>query len=552
MNDAARGQDRPAIQLAPPAAVPKTRFGRRYRYLLGTFALASSGDGFSYGAVPLLAVVVDPRPLAVSAVIAADSLPWLLLALPAGSFADRLERGRVMAIVNASRGLLLAAMATLVAFRSMGLALLILFVVANGSARAVYYSAAQAALPELVPAAALGRANGQWTGTESATEHLAGPILGALAFGVARALPFVADASVVGASGLALFRLRTKRRPSHLVEGSTLDGLRRLWSDHRLRVLVCLVAALSGLQGLVAGVLVLVATRDWGVHAELYGVFVAAGAAGNIPGALVADRLRVRLGSAPLLLCAAVVSGIAYVVMAVAHTWLLAGAAFALVGFAVAAGSVVAISLRQLLTPAELMGRVGSAWRGIVWGAAPVGALAAGVLALLGGLRLPLIAAGVAQCVIAASLARPLIRNLRGLEPAAAAASVAAGEIPPGVLPVPGAPHANGVARATATEQSNGVAPAAAGGQSNRAALATATEQPHGVAPAGAEGQSNGVAPATATEQPHGVAPAGAEGQSNGVALATATEQPHGVAPAGAEGQSNGVAPVIRRAPPLP
>ena len=73
--------------------------------------------------------------------------------------------------------------------------------------------------------------------------------------------------------------------------------------------------------------------------------------------------------------------------------------AFALVGFAVGVGSVVAISLRQRLTPAEVMGRVGAASRGIVWGAAPVGALVAGSLAALAGLRLPLVLAGVLQCV---------------------------------------------------------------------------------------------------------------------------------------------------------
>lgn len=400
-----------------PAVEPGKRLGRRYRYLLGTFALASSGDGFAYGAVPLLAVVVDPRPLAVSAVIAADSLPWLLLALPAGHFADRFERGRLMAAVNGSRGILLAAMAALVAFRSMGLALLILFVLANGSARAVYYSAAQATLPELIEPSGLGRANGQWTGTEAATEHLAGPIVGALAFGVARALPFVADASAVGASGLALMRLRTKPRSVNSLDTSMLEGFRRLFRDRRLRVLVSLVAALSGFQGLAAGVLVLVATRDWGVRLDLYGVFVAAGAVGNIPGALFAERMRARLGSARLLLCAAVLSGVAYLLMAFAHSWLLAGAAFALGGFAVAAGGVIAISLRQLLTPDELMGRVGSAWRGLIWGAAPIGALAAGVVATIGGLRMPLVIAGAAQCLAAALLGRALIRHLAGIEP---------------------------------------------------------------------------------------------------------------------------------------
>ena len=59
----------------------RRRFGRPFARLWVGFTLASSGDGFAYGAVPLLAVVVNPHPLAVSSVIAADSLPWLLLAL---------------------------------------------------------------------------------------------------------------------------------------------------------------------------------------------------------------------------------------------------------------------------------------------------------------------------------------------------------------------------------------------------------------------------------------------------------------------------------------
>ena len=73
---------------------------------------------------------------------------------------------------------------------------------------------------------------------------------------------------------------------------------------------------------------------------------------------------------------------------------------------------MIAVSLRQLLTPDEVMGRVGAAWRGIVWGAAPVGALGAGGLALLGGSRLPLILAGGAQCLVALLLAKPLRRHV--------------------------------------------------------------------------------------------------------------------------------------------
>ena len=159
--------------------------------------------------------------------------------------------------------------------------------------------------------------------------------------------------------------------------------------------------------------LVLLATTEWGIRQGAYGIFLAAGAVGALFGSVIADPPVRRFSSAHTLIAAAIVSGVGYLLMASARSWVLAGPAFALVGLAVGTGSVVAISLRQRLTPDDLMGRVGGAWRGIVWGAAPVGALAAGTLAAIGGLRLPLVLAGILQCVVAIVLARPLFRSLR-------------------------------------------------------------------------------------------------------------------------------------------
>ena len=135
-------------------------------------------------------------------------------------------------------------------------------------------------------------------------------------------------------------------------------------------------------------------------------------------GSAVADAQVRRFGSVRALIGATVISGIGYLFMASAHNWVVAGPAFALVGVAVAVITVVAVSLRQRLTPAHLMGRVGGAWRGIVWGAAPVGALAAGSVATIWGLRLPLILAGSLQVVVALLFARPLTRIIRGVTPA--------------------------------------------------------------------------------------------------------------------------------------
>ena len=372
-----------------------------------------------YGAMPLLAVVVDPRPLAVSAVVAADNLPWLLMALPAGHVADHFERGRVSALANLALG------RCNVRRRGIdrdpdriSLALLLVLVLVNASCRAVYFSSSQAMVPGLVDSRDLEQANGILTGTEACGENLAGPIIGTTLFAAAKSLPFVADGIALVASSIPFVGFRSKAPPEEVEASSTSmwEGVRLLLRDHRLRVLLLMVMSLSGLQGMESGVLVLLATTEWGVREGAYGFFLAAGAVGALIGSILADGIVRRLRGARTLIAAAVLSGLGYLVMAAAKSWVLAAPAYAIVCLAIGAGSVVSVSLRQRLTPDDLMGRVGSAWRGIIWGAVPVGALAAGALATVGGLSTPLLLAGILQCAVALVLARPLLRHLRESE----------------------------------------------------------------------------------------------------------------------------------------
>lgn len=257
------------------------------------------------------------------------------------------------------------------------------------------------------------QANGLLSGTEAATEQLAGPALGSVLFAVGPSIPFFTDCVALVSSTFSFTRLRSKSpRQATTSRRSVWEGFRYLFADRRLRVLLAIVSSLALLQGMESGVLVLLATEKWGIRPALYGLFLAIGAAGNLFGSLVSARLVARFGSAPILLAAAVLSGIGYLIMASASNWLLATPAFVMVGFAIAAGSVVAISLRQRFTPPELMGRVGGAWRGVTWGATPIGALAAGGLAALGSLRLPLLLAGILQILVALVFARLLLQRI--------------------------------------------------------------------------------------------------------------------------------------------
>jgi Na+/melibiose symporter-like transporter len=318
-----------------------------------------------------------------------------------------------MAISNFARAIAILAGAFLILSDRMTLVLLILIVLINAGGRAMYYSPLQALVPELVSSDALESANGVLTGTEAGTEYLAGPVAGTLLFAVSKAIPFFTDAVVTALSCFPLFGFRSRAPRPEGSSTSALEGVRLLLSDRRLRVLLWMVVCLAGLQGMEAGVLVLMATTQWGVREGAYGIFLAVGAVGNLTGSLGANWLVRRFGSGKSLIGAALASGVAYLIMAAAHGWGLAGPAFALVGFAVGIGAVVSASLRQRLTPPDLMGRVGGAWRGLTWGAPPLGALLAGGLAAIGDLRLPLVIAGTLQCVIAVILARPLLHSLR-------------------------------------------------------------------------------------------------------------------------------------------
>ena len=399
------------------SAAHRRRLGRSFARMWSGFALASSGDGLAYGAVPLLAVAVDPHPFAVSVVAAADTLPWLLLAVPAGHLADRFDRSRIIALTNALRAAVMLAAAVLILHYRISLAALITIVLLNACGRTIYFSSVQAMAPGLIDDRDLEQANGILNGTEAGAENLAGPVVGTVLFSVAKALPFLTD-------GIALVDVLSP--VPRLPHQGSRSPTRADPAPHPpcSRAYAC-SSPITGCASSCSWSPRWPVSRAWRAACwsswpPRCGASPRAPTASSWPPArrvpssgAFSPTASPDASAAPArLIAAATASGVGYLVMASAMHWELAAPAFALVGLAVGAGSVVAMSLRQRLTPDDLMGRVGGAWRGIVWGAAPIGALAAGAIAVAGGLRLPLVLAGILQIAIALVLARPLLKSI--------------------------------------------------------------------------------------------------------------------------------------------
>jgi len=375
-----------------------TRLGSAYWRLWWANAVSYAGDGALVSALPLFAVTVTKDPRLIAVVSAAMFLPWLLLSLPAGAIVDRHDRVALMWRSQAVQFAVMGVLTVLIMTRMAGIAVLAAAGFLIGCAEVVYSNAEQSALPALVPADLLPRANGNQQVVLTIGETFAGPPLGSALFAVRAALPFGLDAlSFAGSAALLAGLPRTAQsRVVHQRMGAQIaEGVRWL-AGHRLLRTVALLLGVSNFSSQMGqATLVLLATQTLHVGTRGYGLLWTAAAIGSVLGGLVNPAITRRLGLVPSLTVAMAAFAVTDAGVGLAPNFAVAAALMACNGFFVTMWNVVTVTLRQRIVPAELLGRVNSAYRMIGWGLMPLGALAGGFVAHAAGLRAAYVVAGV-------------------------------------------------------------------------------------------------------------------------------------------------------------
>jgi len=378
-----------------PSPQPRRQpLGSGYWRLWTSSSLSNLADGIVKVALPLVAIRFTDSPTLIAGLAFAVTLPWLLVALPAGALADRLDRRRFMLGANTVRAALLVLL-TLSAVAGIG-SIWLLYVVALGIgvAETFYDTAAQSILPQVVPRDRLPRANGRLLAAELTANEFVGPPLGGLLVSAGAALAFGAPAALWVLALLALLllrgRFRAERDRRASLRTDIAEGLRFLWRHRLLRTLAIMVGVSNFATNAVFAVLVLYAvgpTSAMGLSEPAYGALLTAAAAGGLLGSLVAERVERRIGRARSLVLTLVGGAVLVGAPAATANPFLIGAAFFVGGVTIAIWNVITVSLRQRITPDRLLGRLNSAYRLLAWGGRPLGAVAGGVLAEVFGLR---------------------------------------------------------------------------------------------------------------------------------------------------------------------
>ncbi|WP_372790853.1 MFS transporter [Paraconexibacter sp.] len=393
------------------------------RYFLGA-ATSLVGDRITFVAMPFAVLSVSNSAGSVAAVVAAQTVPFALLALFAGVIADRADRRRIVLTSDVVRMVTQVIAAVLLLSGSAEVWHLVVLMVCFGSADAFFMPATQGMLPQLVAGPRLQEANAL-RGMVSSSAMIGGPALAGVLvalLGPGGALAVDAGTFAVSAVCLAGVRPDPVRRlmREHEMVPSLLAGLREGWHEVRSRQWIGL-----GLSGFAVYTVVVlpavfvlgpvIAERELG-GAGAWAVISATFGVGSLIGSAIALRWRpqrpmvvvavgIAVGSAQ---AAVLGSGLSLPVIAALE---------GITGIGVALFFTIWDSALQERVPEQALSRVTSYDFFLSIGLSGLGVAIAGPVADLVGLQQTMLAMSAIAVPLALSLlAFPAVRQLRRVE----------------------------------------------------------------------------------------------------------------------------------------
>jgi MFS family permease len=373
--------------------------GWRFAKLWTASSLSALGSGLATIAAPLYVAAHTKSALIVSSTSGAAWLPWLLFAIPGGVLVDRVDRRRLMVAIDWSRVAVMGVLATalLTGWSSIALLDVVLFLINTGEV--VFRSASQAITPAVVPRDRLERANG-WLigGTTLMQNMIAGP-LGGFLFVLAASIPFFVNAGTYAASAVLVGLVAGVYRatghdsraagPRESVRAEIAEGFRWLMHQRLLRTMALLIGLLNITLTATTAVLVLLAKERLHLGSVGYGTLFTCEAAGGILGAVGGDRLIRRVTATWTIRIGLLIEAGLHLTLATSRDAYVVGLMMFVFGVHASLWSIVAASLRQRMTPPEMLGRVGSTNLFIAAGGNCIGALLGGTLATAFGITAP-------------------------------------------------------------------------------------------------------------------------------------------------------------------
>lgn len=374
-------------------ALAPARLGRSFRWLLASTLVNNAGDGIAISAGPLLVASQTRDPFLVSMALLSEYLPVLLFGVLGGAIADRVDRRRMVVVVNLGRAAVLAALVGTIASGNVNIAVVLVALFVLGTAETFADSASSTLIPSLVAREDLGIANARMQGAFLLTNQLLTPPIGAFLFVVGMALPFAANAAAFALGAVLISRVATSTR-ERAGEGTGLvsemaEGVRWLVRHPPMRTLALTILTFNITFGAAWSVLVLYAGDRLGMSAVGFGLLTTAVAVGGLVGIVIYGRLERRFALGDIMRVGLLIETVTHLVLALTTSATIALLTLVVFGAHAFVWGTTSTVVRQRAVPDELLGRVSGVYRVAIVGGLVIGTPLGGILAKTFGITAP-------------------------------------------------------------------------------------------------------------------------------------------------------------------
>ncbi len=386
------------------------RFGGLWRHpefvrLWTGQTISQFGTQVSQLAIPLTAaLVLNASPAEMGLLGAVEFAPFLLLSLFAGVWVDRMYRRPILVVADCGRTLLLGSIPVAAMLGVLRIEQLYIVSLLAGVLTVFFDVAYQSYLPVLVTREHLVEGNSKLEVSRSVAQ-IAGPgIAGGLVQLVTAPIAVAVDAFSYIASVISLLLIHTVEPAPARQAGEAgsiwaelREGLGVVLGNPLLRSIAGCTATSNLFGNGIQAIFVLYVTRELGLQPAVIGLIFAVAGPGALLGSLLAGAAARRLGLGTTILASIAIGELSNLLIPFAAgptaviTAVLMVVSF-LSGVSNPIYNINQVSLRQVITPDRLQGRMNASMRFIVWGTIPLGALLGGTLGQILGLWPTLVA----------------------------------------------------------------------------------------------------------------------------------------------------------------
>ncbi|WP_322923421.1 MFS transporter [Paenibacillus campi] len=365
--------------------------------------LAMFGSRVTGLALPLVAALtLNSTPWEMGVLNALQFSPYLLVGLFAGVYIDRLRRKPIMLAANIGRAVLLLVIPFGYIFHFLEMYHLYVIGFLVGTLTLLFDLSYQSYLPSLVGKEHLTEGNSKLEVSRSLADVSGPGISGGLIALMSAPIVLILHSFTLLCSAFSLLLIK-KDEPSQakVVAHKPIfqeigKGMRLVFGNKYLRAIAGEASTYNMFSQVMAAVSIIYITKQLQITPALLGIILSTASIGSIIGSLIAKRLgdKYSLGSiiivtmmlgcgAPLLVPLA--SGPLHVTVPI----LIISYFFGSMGVVIS--NIYVVSIRQTITPDDMLGKMNASYRFVVTGVTPIGALLGGALGNLVGLRMTLL-----------------------------------------------------------------------------------------------------------------------------------------------------------------